>query len=87
MNNGATKSQQKLPEILDLAAAEVSSKRMRERCGWRELSLQQSLDASGVETLTVPCIQILLAAQRIAMGYRSRSIGRVLAAFEDLGSI
>ena len=83
MHNGVTKSQLKLPAVLDLAAAENFIETMRERL---QLGLQLSLDASGVETLTLPCIQIILAAQkscdRMSVDQPSNAF---IAAFEDLG--
>jgi two-component system chemotaxis response regulator CheY len=83
MHNGADKSQLKLPSVLDLAAAETFIETMRERL---RAGSPLSLDASGVETLTVPCIQIILAARngsdRMSV---SRPSGAFIAAFEDLG--
>jgi two-component system, chemotaxis family, chemotaxis protein CheY len=82
MHNGMNKSQLKLPAILDLAAAENFIDTMRERV---QPGLQLSLDASGVETLTLPCIQIILAAQkscdRMSINQPSNAF---ISAFEDL---
>jgi two-component system chemotaxis response regulator CheY len=51
----------KLPTVLDLAAAEEFIATLRQHLqGERGLRL----DASAVETLTLPCVQILLAAMR-----------------------
>jgi two-component system, chemotaxis family, chemotaxis protein CheY len=81
--NGADKSQLKLPAVLDLAAAEDFLDAMRERVA---PDSRLSLDASGVETLTVPCIQIILAArkscERLSVSQPSTAF---VAAFEDLG--
>ncbi len=81
MQNGADKL--KLPAVLDLAAAESFVDTMRElaRAGAR-----LRLDASGVETLTVPCIQIILAAHRNCerMSVDQPSVA-FMAAFDDLG--
>jgi two-component system chemotaxis response regulator CheY len=82
MHNGVNKSQLKLPAVLDLAAAENFIDTMRERL---QLGLQLSIDASGVETLTLPCIQIILAAQkscdRMSIDQPSTAF---ICAFEDL---
>ena len=75
MNSAADNPPLKLPEILDLAAAE----------GFLNLLLQRlknggplCIDASAVETLTFPCIQIILAATR---SYDRVSIENPSAAF------
>ncbi len=51
----------KLPAVLDLAAAEEFIATLRQHLQG-EGGLR--LDASAVETLTLPCVQILLAAMR-----------------------
>jgi two-component system, chemotaxis family, chemotaxis protein CheY len=83
MHNGADKSQLKLPAVLDLAAAEGFIDAMREHA---RPGSRLSLDAAGVETLTVPCIQIILAAHqscdRLSV---ERPSSAFIAAFEDLG--
>ena len=83
MHNGADKSRLKLPAVLDLAAAESFIDTMRERLRAGSPVL---LDASGVETLTVPCIQIILAArnssERMSVSQPSEAF---IAAFENLG--
>jgi two-component system chemotaxis response regulator CheY len=49
-----------LPEVLDLAAAKDFLDTMRDRTGG---GVPLRLDASAVRTLTVPCMQIMLAAR------------------------
>jgi two-component system chemotaxis response regulator CheY len=56
MSNGAMT----LPEVLDLAAAKDFLDAMRERTGG---GASLRLDASAVRTLTVPCMQVMLAAR------------------------
>jgi two-component system, chemotaxis family, chemotaxis protein CheY len=83
LHNGADKSQLKLPPVLDLAAAESFVTTVREQL---QAGSPLSLNASGVETLTVPCIQIILAARktfdRLSVSEPSAAF---IAAFEDLG--
>ena len=83
MHNGADKSQLKLPAVLDLAAAESFMLMVRERL---QAAAPPSFDASGVESLTSPCIQIILAARkssdRLSINAPSAAF---IAAFEDLG--
>ena len=73
----------KLPAVLDLAAAEEFLATLRQHLQG-EGALR--LDASEVETLTLPCIQILLAAMRdhdqISIEQPSIEFAN---AFEDLG--
>ena len=60
MNNETIDASLKLPEILDLAAAEGLLEALRQQVhGDRSLCI----DASDVETLTLPCMQIILAAK------------------------
>jgi two-component system, chemotaxis family, chemotaxis protein CheY len=83
MDGAAGGSTLQLPATLNLAAAEgfLSSMQQRARGG-----MPLRIDASGVETLTLPCIQILLAAAgehgRIAVTSPSAAF---LSAFGDLG--
>jgi two-component system chemotaxis response regulator CheY len=72
----------KLPEILDLTAAESFLETVRQHAGVRTLCI----DASDVRMLTVPCVQILLATARshAAMSVTQPSAAFV-GAFEDLG--
>ncbi len=76
-------AQLKLPAVLDLNAAEAFLTTLRQHL---EDGRGLHLDASDVETLTLPCIQILLAAMR---DYDQISIGtpstEFIGAFEDLG--
>jgi len=72
-----------LPPILDLAAADDFLHAIQQRA---ESQMPLVFDASAVETLTLPCVQIMLAA--------ARDYGRIsvqnpstafVAAFDDLG--
>jgi two-component system chemotaxis response regulator CheY len=73
----------KLASVLDLAAADGLLDTLR---GKLEAGQALCLDASGVETLTLPCVQVVLAALRshedIAIVNPSAEF---LAAFADLG--
>lgn len=83
MNGDANDAHLKLPEILDLAAAEGFLESMRQR-----MSDERPLciDASAVETLTLPCIQIILAAKSFQGGISIENPSTALAkAFEDIG--
>ena len=73
----------KLPEVLDLAAAEGLFAATMQRL---ENGGPLGIDASAVEVLTYPCIQIILAALRTYDGIsiEKPSIAFV-SAFEDLG--
>jgi two-component system, chemotaxis family, chemotaxis protein CheY len=83
MDDGTGKARLKLPATLDLAAAEGFLDLMRSRLQ-TEPCLR--LDASAVDVLTVPCIQIILAAHQ---SYGEMAIERpsaaFVSAFEDLG--
>jgi two-component system chemotaxis response regulator CheY len=83
MNNDANTARMVLPEILDLAAAEGLCVSLQQRAS-EERPL--SLDASLVETLTVPCVQVLLSAQshRGGISIENPSVA-FTSAFEDLG--
>jgi two-component system chemotaxis response regulator CheY len=83
MNSDADKGHLMLPEILDLAAAESFMELMRQRANG---NAQLRLDASAVQTLTLPCIQIILSAIRTfgTVSVRNPSLAFV-SAFEDLG--
>lgn len=71
-----------LPKVLDLAAAiglhEAILREVQIKGGAR-------LDASEVEVLTLPCLQILLAAKRDANIWIDRPSEAFIAAFADLG--
>src|ERR1700741_208704 len=83
MQTDQDSTQLKLPAVLDLNAAEDFLATLRQHLQG-EGSLR--LDASAVETLTLPCIQILVAAMR---DYGQISIERpsneFANAFHDLG--
>jgi two-component system chemotaxis response regulator CheY len=72
----------KLPRVLDLAAAialhEAVLRDVQTKGGVR-------LDASDVEVLTLPCIQILLAAKRDAKVWIEQPSDAFKCAFSDLG--
>jgi two-component system chemotaxis response regulator CheY len=82
MNDIAGDTLLKLPEILDLTAAENFLETVRQHASANTLCM----DASDVRVLTVPCVQILLAAARshAAMSIAQPSDAFV-GAFEDLG--
>jgi two-component system chemotaxis response regulator CheY len=83
MNGDANDAHLKLPEILDLAAAEGFLETIRQR-----MSDERPLciDASAVETLTLPCIQIILAAKSFQGGISIENPSTAFAkAFEDIG--
>ena len=67
-------AQLKLPAVLDLTAAEGFLTTLRQ-CLQGEGALR--LDASGVETLTLPCVQILLAASGTTSRFRSRAVNGI----------
>jgi two-component system, chemotaxis family, chemotaxis protein CheY len=81
MYNDVDQTYLKLPAALDHAAAETLLGMLRQRLQGNPTLL---LDASEVETLTLPCAQILLAANR---GHSQLSIERpsdaFIAAFQD----
>jgi len=83
MNGDANSDPLMLPGILDLAAAEGFLELIRQ-CVNGEAPLR--LDASSVETLTLPCIQVILAAMRsresISIANPSAAF---IGAFDDLG--
>jgi len=83
MNGDADNASMMLPKILDLAAAEGFLTSMRQR-----LSDERPLciDASAVEVLTLPCIQIILAVKGCQgkISIENPSIAFTLA-FEDIG--
>ena len=82
-SNGAHKPRLILPAVLDLAAAEEFIHTMRERA---QPGARLAIDASGVETLTLPCIQIILAAEKSCEGIAiSKPSPAFTAAFADLG--
>lgn len=72
----------KLPTVLDLAAAEGFLDTV---CRQMPVEGEMRLDASDVETLTLPCVQILLAAQRGGQVSIENASPAFISAFEDLG--
>ncbi len=63
---GATDSRMQLPAVLDLAASEAFLDAMRHACEAESVKV----DASNVDVLTVPCIQVILAALKANPGMR-----------------
>src|ERR1700722_11534346 len=82
MQNQADIVQLKLPTVLDLAAAEGFLDTM---CRKVPAEGQMQLDASGVQTLTLPCVQILLAALQGGQVSIQHPSPAFVSAFEDLG--
>ncbi len=83
MKSDANTARMVLPEILDLAAAEGLCASLQQRM-IEEQPL--SIDASLVETLTVPCVQVLLSAQSYRRGISVENPSAAfISAFEDLG--
>jgi two-component system chemotaxis response regulator CheY len=72
----------KLPTVLDLAAAERFLDTM---CRQMPAQAQMHIDASDVETLTLPCVQILLAAMQGGQVSIENPSSAFVSAFEDLG--
>jgi two-component system chemotaxis response regulator CheY len=72
----------KLPTVLDLAAAERFLDTM---CRQMPAQAQMHIDASDVETLTLPCIQIILAALQGGQVSIENPSSAFISAFEDLG--
>jgi two-component system, chemotaxis family, chemotaxis protein CheY len=72
----------KLPSVLDLAAAESFLDTM---CRQMPAEGEMHIDASGVETLTLPCVQILLAALRGGQVSIQNPSSAFINAFADLG--
>lgn len=83
MQNDANTVQVKLPPVLDLAAAESFLETVR---GHVAAGKPLYLDASAVETLTLPCMQIIVAAQRTELPVSIVNASEAFAsAFADLG--
>jgi len=72
----------KLPAVLDLAAAEEFLDTM---CRQMPAEGEMHLDASEVEVLTVPCIQIMLSALQGGQVAIQAPSAAFISAFEDLG--
>lgn len=82
MPNGAAPSRLKLPVALDLAAAEGLLDTMRSLM----TGPHPRIDASQVETLTLPCVQVLLAARRSGAQFTIENPSAAfINAVEDLG--
>ena len=83
MNGDVDNTPMRLPKILDLAAAEGFLASMRQRLSDER---PHCIDASAVEVLTLPCIQIILAAKESQgnISIENPSIAFAVA-FEDLG--
>jgi two-component system, chemotaxis family, chemotaxis protein CheY len=82
MNSNANHTSTRLPEILDHAAAEGLLASMHKHLQGAD-SLR--VDASAVETLTYPCIQILLSAMKTHGGIAVENPSAAfVSAFEDL---
>ena len=82
--NGGTQDVLKLPAVLDLGAAEGFLVTIRQRAKRATMRL----DASEVETLTLACIQIILAAaiKRSRIVCVDRLSEEFASAFADLGA-
>jgi two-component system chemotaxis response regulator CheY len=83
MNEAANNTELKLPRTLDLAAAEGLLETIRSRLAHDP---RLCVDASAVELITLPCMQIILSALRT---YGQMSVVRpseeYINAFQDLG--
>jgi two-component system, chemotaxis family, chemotaxis protein CheY len=83
MNEHANDVEMKLPRTLDLAAAEGLLETLQSRL---QENASLRVDASAVQVLTLPCVQIILSALRT---YEQMSIvhpsEEYLNAFQDLG--
>ena len=78
---GATDSSLKLPSVLDLAASEVLLDTMRQACD----ANVTAMDASGVDVLTLPCMQVILATLRASPTIRiEKPSTAFVEAFADL---
>jgi two-component system chemotaxis response regulator CheY len=83
MNGSADNVPMVLPAVLDLTAAEGFLESMRQRLHDAE---PLRIDASAVETLTFPCIQIILSAKKSRDRiWIERPSEAFMSAFADLG--
>lgn len=81
MSEYANDTLMKLPEVLDLTAAEGFLESMR-----RQANGTLCLDASAVRTITLPCVQIVLASARSRETTLIKDPSPAfVSAFEDLG--
>ena len=72
----------RLPAVLDLAAAEGCLATLLQRI---QADKALRLDAAGVETLTLPCVQIILSAVRNYDVTLAAPSNAVISAFKDIG--
>lgn len=78
---GATDSRVRLPAVLDLAASEAVLDTMRHACEAEAVRV----DASAVDVLTLPCVQVILAALKMNPGMRIENPSEAfMRAFADL---
>ena len=78
---GAPDSSLKLPSVLDLAASEALLDTMRQACD----AQTATVDASGVDVVTSPCMQVILAALKASPGMRIEKPSEAFVqAFADL---
>jgi two-component system, chemotaxis family, chemotaxis protein CheY len=82
MDNQVNIVRLKLPTVLDLAAAEGFLDTL---CRQMPAEGRMHLDASDVESLTLPCVQILLAALQGGQIAVENASPAFISAFEDLG--
>ena len=78
---GAPNSSLKLPSVLDLAASEALLDTMRQACD----AQTATVDASGVDVVTSPCMQVILAALKASPSMRIEKPSEAFVqAFADL---
>lgn len=78
---GAIDPQLRLPAVLDLAASEVFLDTMRHACEAESVKV----DASAVDVLTLPCMQVIMAALKVNPGMRIENPSEAFVrAFADL---
>ena len=78
---GATDSILRLPAVLDLAASEAFLDTMRHACETEAVRV----DGSAVDVLTLPCMQVILAALKINPGMKIENPSDAfVSAFADL---
>ncbi len=81
MSENANDTLMRLPEVLDLTAAEGFLESMRQQANGA-----LCLDASAVRTITLPCVQIVLASARSRDSILIKDPSPAfVSAFEDLG--
>jgi two-component system chemotaxis response regulator CheY len=83
MNGSADTAIILLPETLEIAASEAFLEQMRKAVAGDQAV---RLDASAVESLTLPCVQVIMAAIRTGDSIRIKDPSEAFAAaFEDFG--